>query len=113
VGFPQFPSAPNFQAGLSYDQTFARLPEGKFAARVFSLRADYSVTPFLTFFNLVQFDNESQNLGWQHRIRWIFRPGREMFIVFNQGWSRNQEDHDGFDATDRSLAAKIQYTFRF
>jgi hypothetical protein len=112
-GLIQYKLAPNFQAGLNYEQTFARLPQGNFVARIFSLRADYSVTPFITFFNLVQFDNESQNLGWQHRVRWIFRPGREMFIVFNQGWIRNTADDRGFRATDRGLAAKIQYTFRF
>jgi hypothetical protein len=36
-----------------------------------------------------------------------------MFIVFNQGWIRNTADDRGFRATDRGLAAKIQYTFRF
>ncbi len=111
----QYKLAPNLDAAASYNLTFARLPEGNFAARVFTLRADYSVTPFLTFFNLVQFDNDSNNLGWQSRIRWILEPGRDLFFVFNQGWIREQHP-DGrtrFEMADRGVTAKLQYTFRF
>ncbi len=111
----QYKLAPRLNAAASYNLTFARLPEGAFAARIFTLRADYSVTPFLTFFNLVQFDNDSNNLGWQSRIRWILEPGRDVFFVFSQGWI-HEERPDGrrrFQAVDRGVTAKLQYTFRF
>ncbi len=111
----QYKLAPNLDAAASYNLTFARLPEGHFAARILSLRADYSVSPFLTFFNLVQFDNSSNNLGWQSRVRWILEPGRDLFFVFNQGWIQD-EDLDGrkqFRKTATGLTAKLQYTFRF
>jgi hypothetical protein len=52
--------------------------------RLFALRADWSVSPLLTFFNLVQFDNETANPGWQSRVRWIVRPGDDVFLVFGQ-----------------------------
>jgi hypothetical protein len=109
----EYKLAPHFQASLGLDQTFARLKEGNFVARIFSLRANYSVTPFLTFFNLVQFDNESRNLGWQSRVRWILRPGNEVFIVFNQGWLQGERGGFRFRSADTGLAAKVQYTFRF
>lgn len=105
--------APHFQVRFDVDQTFARLKEGRFAARIFLLRAEYSVSPFLTFFNLVQFDNDSRNLGWQSRVRWIIRPGNEVFLVFNQG--RMQDERGGFHfrSAGTGLAVKMQYTFRF
>ena len=111
----QYKLAPNLDAAVGYDLTFAQLPEGHFAARIFSLRADYSVTPFLTFFNLVQFDNVSNNLGWQSRIRWIIEPGQDVFLVFNQGWIREElpDSRMQFRAADRGISAKLQYTFRF
>lgn len=109
----EYKLAPHFQASLGLDQTFARLKEGNFVARIFSLRANYSVTPFLTFFNLVQFDNESRNLGWQSRVRWIIRPGNEVFIVFNQGWLQDERGGFHFRSADAGLAMKIQYAFRF
>ncbi|RMG52277.1 MAG: hypothetical protein D6723_09070 [Acidobacteria bacterium] len=109
----QYKLAPHLRVTLDTEQTFARLKEGRFVARIFSLRADYSVSPFLTFFNLVQFDNESRNLGWQSRVRWILRPGNELFLVFNQGYLQDERGGFHFRPTDTKLAVKFQYTFRF
>ncbi len=105
--------APHFQIRLGLDQTFARLKEGRFVARVFELRASYSLTSFLSISNLVQFDNESKNLGWQSRVRWIIRPGNEVFLVFNQGWSQDERGGFNFRSAGARLAGKFQYTFRF
>jgi hypothetical protein len=96
-----------------WDQTFARLKEGNFVARVYTIRANYPVSPYLTFFNLVQFDNESRNMGWQSRVRWIVRPGNEMFVVFNQGWLQDEAGGFKFRASETKLSGKFQYTFRF
>jgi hypothetical protein len=46
---------------------------------------------------------------------WILRPGREIFVVFNQGWIR-ELDASGrvqYRAADRGVSAKMQYTLRF
>ncbi len=61
------------------------------------------------------YDNDSRNVGLQSRIRGIPRPGREIFLVFNQGWIR---EDDGMGSTHlraagRGVAAKAQYTLRF
>ncbi len=104
--------APHFRTSVGLNQTFARLKEGNFAARIYSLRADYSFTPFLTLYNLVQFDNGSRNLGWQSRLRWILRPGNDIFLVFNQGWIQDEQNDFRFRMTDRKFSVKIQYTFR-
>jgi hypothetical protein len=104
--------APHFQVSLGMNQTFARLKEGHFIARIYSLRADYSFTPFLTLYNLVQFDNATRNLGWQSRLRWIVKPGNDIFLVFNQGWIQDEQNDFRLRMTDRKLSVKIQYTFR-
>lgn len=109
----QYKAAPHLLTSVGMDQTFARLKEGNFVARIFTARVDYSVSPFLTFFNLMQFDNESRNLGWQSRVRWIIKPGNEVFIVFNQGWLQDEQGGFRFRATNTRLAGKLQYTFRF
>jgi hypothetical protein len=61
----------------------------------------------------VQFDNESKNLGWQSRVRWILKPGNEVFIVFNQGWLQAERGDFRFRSTDTRLAGKFQYSLRF
>jgi len=111
----QYKWAPHVDTSFRYDQTFARLKEGNFAARIFSLRANYAFSPFLTLSNLAQYDNDSKNFGWQSRVRWILRPGREIFLVVNHGWIR-EVDADGlthFRTSGRGVAAKAQYTLRF
>jgi hypothetical protein len=68
---------PRFVVNFSTEQTFAELPQGDFVARVNTVRVDYALSPFLTFFNLIQYDNASRNLGWQSRIRWTLDPGTQ------------------------------------
>jgi hypothetical protein len=107
-----FKFAPHFQAGLTVEQTFARLPQGNFVARVWALRADYALSPFFTVANFIQFDNESRNLGWQSRLRWILKPGNDLFLVFNQGWEQ-QLGGLTFRRVGTRVTGKVQYTFRF
>ena len=105
--------APHLRLAFSADQTFARLPQGNFVARVYSARADYAFSPLLTLSNLVQFDNESRNLGLQTRVRWILKPGNDLFLVFNQGWLQDQRGGFSYRATNTRFTGKLQYTLRF
>lgn len=105
--------APNFQASVSANQTFARLPQGNFTARIFSANLNYSFSPFLTFSNLLQYDNASHNLGWQSRARWTLKPGNDLFFIFGQGWIQDDAGGYHFKAQDTKIVTKLQYTFRF
>jgi hypothetical protein len=105
---------PRFTFVLSTNQTFARLPEGHFIARIFTSNVNYAFSPRLSLTNLIQYDNFSRNLGWQSRVRWTLQPGNDLFIAFNQGWI--EEDIGStwrFRTADSKLSAKFQYSFRF
>ncbi|MPZ20650.1 MAG: hypothetical protein GEV06_22480 [Luteitalea sp.] len=104
---------PRFTVELDADQTFARLPEGDFTARIVSSRVSYSASPRLSFSSLVQYDNRSRNLGWQSRVRWTLKPGNDLFIAFNQGWIHEEGDNLRFRPQDTRASAKFQYSFRF
>ena len=105
---------PWFQITTSMDQTWARLPEGDFTARIFTTNASYSASPRFSIFNLLQYDNRSRNLGWQIRTRWTLQPGNDLFISFQQGWLREEAEHGRrFVAQDSKLSAKMQYSIRF
>jgi hypothetical protein len=103
------------------NQTFARLPEGHFIARIYTGNVGYAHSPTLAFSSLMQYDNRSRNLGWQTRARWTPQPGHDLFVAFNQGWIQ-EDDPDGpatgrivrrFRAQDTRLSAKFQYSLRF
>ena len=101
---------PRFSISFSTNQTFARLPQGNFTARILSARVDYAASPFLSFSNLIQYDNRSRNLGWQGRVRWTLEPGNDLFFVFSQGWIQETTSGRRFSAQDSKVSAKFQYT---
>ena len=104
---------PKFSISLNTNQTFAQLPQGNFIARIISTQVNYTVSPFLSFSNLVQFDNRSGNLGLQSRVRWTLKPGNDVFFIFGQGWVQELGGFYDFRQQDSRLATKLQYTFRF
>jgi hypothetical protein len=111
--FFQYKLPPRFVVNFSTEQTIADLPEGDFTALVHTLRVNYALSPFLAFSNLLQYDNESRNLGWQSRVQWILEPGNDVFFVFSRGWIKDPVGGSGFRLDESALSAKIQYTFRF
>jgi hypothetical protein len=104
---------PRFTVGVSTNQTFARLPEGHFIARIFTSNVSYAASPSLSLSNLAQYDNRSRNLGWQCRVRWTLQPGNDLFFAFNQGWIQEDGDNLRFRTEDSKVSAKFQYSFRF
>ena len=104
---------PYFSISLNTNQTFASLPQGSFIARIYSSRVDYAASPFLSVSSLIQFDNRSENLGLQSRVRWTIEPGNDVFFIFGQGWVQDVERGYDFRRQDSRLAMKFQYTIRF
>lgn len=104
---------PKFSISLNTNQTFAQLQQGNFIARIISTQVNYTVSPFLSFSNLVQFDNRSGNLGLQSRVRWTLKPGNDVFFIFGQGWVQELGGFYDFRQQDSRLATKLQYTVRF
>ena len=49
-------------------------------------------------------------------MRWILKPGKDLFFVFGQGWIREEieggREAYAFRAQDSKVSAKFQYTFR-
>ena len=104
---------PYFSISLNTNQTFASLPQGSFIARIYSSRVDYAASPFLSVSSLIQFDNRSESLGLQSRVRWTIEPGNDVFFIFGQGWVQDLERGYDFRRQDSRLAMKFQYTIRF
>ena len=93
------------------DRNDISLHEGRFYTQVLTARADYNFTPNVSWQNLEQYDNESRLLSFQSRFRWILKPGNDLFLVVNRGWTKT---FDGsFESTFDRTSSKLQYTFRF
>jgi hypothetical protein len=108
-----FKVPPRVIVSVNTNQTFARLPQGNFIARIFSSNSSFAVSPFLAVSNLIQYDNVSRNLGLQSRVRWTLQPGNDLFFVFSQGWIQEPGGGHRFEAQDSKISAKVQYAARF
>ena len=75
-----------------------------------SVRVNIQFTPTISWTTLTQYDNVSDEIGINSRLRWIIVPGSDLFIVLNQGLSvEDGRLHRG--VTEPRV--KLGWTFRF
>jgi hypothetical protein len=96
--------------GAEYQRNDVRLEDGSFDVNIARARVDLFFSPWVSWFNFVQWDDDSDEVGVNSRLRWILEPGRDIYVVLNQGWSTFE---DGLDPVTTDLRAKIVYTMRF
>ncbi len=101
---------PYFSATASYSINDIDLPRGSFVVRLFSMRASVQFTPDLSWDNTIQWDNQSDELGLNSRVRWEFRPGQELFVVYNEGFDVRD---DTFTSVRQALTIKLGLAFQF
>jgi hypothetical protein len=87
-----------------------RLPQGDFQVRVGSARISYTFTPDLQLSLLGQYDNISESLGVNFRLKWTPVPGNDFYLVFNQGYDTSLER---FRPVASDLSLKGTWTYRF
>ena len=99
---------------LEAEHNNLELAEGSFDTDVFRVRADTQFSPWLSVANNLQYDNVSRLLGWQMRVRWIRRPGNDLYLVYTHNWREFFDIGERRMATlDNRLASKLVYTLRF
>ena len=86
------------------------LAEGNFSTSLVRTVVRNQFNPWISLVNNIQFDSVSRELGWQSRLRWIIRPGNDLFFVYTHNWV---EERFQFVTHHRIAAAKLSYTHRF
>src|SRR5262249_3766958 len=90
-----------FFGSVGYEYDGVDLAEGSFVARIVTARASVRFSPSLSWDNIVQYDNFSENMGFNSRVRWEITPGDEVFFVVNQGY--DVEDGHRFHTATSNL----------
>jgi len=86
-----------------------RLPYGDFDQTLLGFRVRFNASADLQLNSFIQYDTDTNNLGINARIHWIFHPQGDLFLVFN---------HNTFDGLERwelltqQLLLKARYNFR-
>jgi hypothetical protein len=87
-----------------------QLEEDGFIANIYRLNLNILFSPDITLYNFVQYDSQSNRMGWQSRFQWILQPGREIFLVWN---SIASDPYERFQLEEASARLKAKFTIRF
>jgi hypothetical protein len=103
---------PSTAFGLEFgvERNSGNLPEGEFVEAVYSGRVEFRYSSDLQLSSLLQYDNESESLGTNTRLRWTFHPLGDLFVVFNHNLAKTINDRFRFDSNE--LLVKLQYALR-
>jgi hypothetical protein len=81
-----------------------------FTVRIATVRFELQLSPDISWNNLVQYDNASDEINVQSRFRWTITPGSDLFLILNQGFI---DEGNSFDAGRTEPLVKLAWTFRF
>ena len=87
-----------------------RFPYGDFTAEVLSTRLTITPTTRLMVSSLIQFAGTTHTLSSSARLRWEYRPGSELFVVYSDGRDTSSVRPE---LVNRTIAIKITRLVRF
>jgi hypothetical protein len=87
------------------------LPEGNFNQTILGTRLRFNFNANLQVNTFVQYDTESELLGWNARLHWIFNPLGDVFLVFNR--NSIQDVTSRWNLQNQQIILKARYNFRW
>jgi hypothetical protein len=97
---------------LEYEYNDVELPAGDFVTRLIQVRANYAFNVRWSWVNLIQYDNESSEVGINSRLRWNPRSGQDFYLVVNHGFDAQRAFRD-LSSVESQISLKYTHTFRF
>ena len=95
---------------LYYEINKASLPGGDFTAHIANGGINYSINNRWLTSTTLQYENANSFVGVHFRLNYIFRPGDDFFLVYDEGrWVGGPR----FGQRERTLQAKLTYSFDF
>ena len=89
-----------------------KLPQGHFTTKLATSRFIYTFTPRMFVSGLFQYNSTREVLSSNVRLRWEYRPGSELFVVYND--QRDTELGRSFPMLqNRAFIVKFTRLFRF
>ncbi|MEJ2207274.1 MAG: hypothetical protein P8170_24625, partial [Gemmatimonadota bacterium] len=92
------------------------LPQGGFSANVYELETEWNPSPWIGATTQLQYDDVSKVVGLFARLRWIVKPGNDVYLVYTHNWENlgagileNRE----LATLSRGASLKVNYTYRF
>ena len=97
---------------LTYDYSKYDFPGQSAITRQITFENEIAFNARLSLVTLAQYDNISEDLGINARLRYNISAGQDIWFVINHNMIRDPLE-DRFSSTQTVAAAKIRYTFRY
>ncbi len=102
---------PQLSIAPTYSVNTVDLVEGAFTTHLAGARVTHTMTPRMFVSALMQYHSGTRSLSSNVRLRWEYRPGSELFVVYND---QRETLAGGFpDLASRALIVKINRLLRF
>jgi Domain of unknown function (DUF5916) len=107
---------PGFNVSTSLERNDVTLPTGAFTANVYQLEGQWSPSPWVSFTNQLQYDDVTEVVGLFARMRWIVKPGNDLYLVYTHNWQNYGSgllSDPWLRTLSRGASVKLNYTYRF
>jgi len=95
----------------TYSMNRVELRQGDFTQHLLGSRITYTMTPLMFVSALMQYNSSANAVATNARLRWEYRPGSELFVVYNE--DRNTLARRFPSTSTRALIVKINQLLRF
>ena len=108
--------AVNFIVGrtLLFEPNYTRnriaLPDRPlYTSNVFNVRVSHSFSANLFLKGFAQYNDDRRTASFNFLFWYIYKPGSDLYIVYNQGWDANLPVPQQYTVRNRSLAVKMTF----
>ena len=113
-----FRPRPGINISTNFERNDVSMPTGDFTTAAYELGAEWHPSPWISFTNQLQYDDQSELLGLFSRVRWIVKPGNDVYFVYTHNWQYEyldplDPDTRGLQRFSRGASIKVNYTYRF
>ena len=102
---------PKFFVEPSYSVNWIDLAGGSFTTHLAGTRVTYTATSRMFTSALLQYNSDGHTVATNVRLRWEYRPGSELFVVYNDERDTRTPRFPGL--ASRSLIVKVNRLVRF
>lgn len=112
-----FRPTPGVSLSTNFEYNSVEMPSGSFTASLYEVSGDWNPSPWVSITNQLQYDDQSELVGLFARLRWIVKPGNDVYVVYSHNWqyvdllaSPNERQ---LVTLSRGASFKVNYTYRF
>ena len=109
---------PGVTVSTNIQRNDVTLPAGDFTVSLYELQTDWNPSPWVAITGQLQYDDQSKLIGLFSRLRWIVKPGNDIYLVYSHNWLNDLLDpldpySKSFRTLSRGASLKASYTYRF